>query len=107
MSEAPTPRSDAAWRTAIAQLNQRDEREDPQHVALIILADQLEVELATAIRERDEAQQAREKIDAIACVFALERDEARQLAEKYRDERYKWGLHESRRDQTRLPWEKP
>jgi len=61
MNDTPTPRSDAAWRTAIAQLNQRDEREDPQHELLAALADQLETELAAAIRERDEARRIAEK----------------------------------------------
>jgi hypothetical protein len=45
-----TPESSAAWHDCIAWLNQRDEREDPHHVALANLAEKLE-------RERNEARQ--------------------------------------------------
>jgi hypothetical protein len=34
-----------------------------------------------------------------------ERDEARRLAETHRHERFRYGLHESKREQYCFPWE--
>jgi hypothetical protein len=34
-----------------------------------------------------------------------QRDEARRLAEQYRDDRFRYGMHESRRKEHLFPWE--
>jgi len=58
MNDTPksdTPETDRAWHDCIAWLNQREEREDPHHVALADLCEKLE-------RERNESRLEVEKL---------------------------------------------
>ena len=55
--DTKTPETSAAWAATIAWLNSRDQREDPRHVALANLAEEMERErdsLASALRELTE-----------------------------------------------------